>query len=340
MASGHAYASGGDVYFDVGTATRLRHPVRAPPAGHAGRPRTPATRPHKRDPRDFVLWKGAKPGEPAWQAPWGPGRPGWHIECSAMATGYLGASVRHPRRRPGPDLPAPRERARAVAGRRATTSPGTGCTMAWSRSPGAKMSKSTGNVAGRRGRAAPGPPAGAALLPRPGALPLDDRVLGRRARGRRRRLPADRAVRHPGRSMPSGYPASAAVRGCRSPSPPRMDDDLSVPAALAALHATVRDGNYALSTGDQENAAACLAQARAMLAVLGLDPLTPAWRAGDAGRAPARGGGRAGRARPQAAGGGAGAGRLCFGGLHQGHPGGSGVVVEDTPEGTRWELAR
>jgi L-cysteine:1D-myo-inositol 2-amino-2-deoxy-alpha-D-glucopyranoside ligase len=47
----------------------------------------------KHDPRDFALWKAAKPGEPKWQSPWGPGRPGWHIECSAMATKYLGPSL-------------------------------------------------------------------------------------------------------------------------------------------------------------------------------------------------------------------------------------------------------
>jgi cysteinyl-tRNA synthetase len=46
----------------------------------------------KRDPRDFALWKAAKPGEPSWESPWGPGRPGWHIECSAMAMRYLGES--------------------------------------------------------------------------------------------------------------------------------------------------------------------------------------------------------------------------------------------------------
>src|SRR5262249_51867892 len=46
--------------------------------------------PYKRDPMDFVLWKPSKPGEPAWDSPWGPGRPGWHIECSAMAGALLG----------------------------------------------------------------------------------------------------------------------------------------------------------------------------------------------------------------------------------------------------------
>ena len=44
----------------------------------------------KEDPADFALWKGAKPGEPSWESPWGPGRPGWHIECSAMSYRYLG----------------------------------------------------------------------------------------------------------------------------------------------------------------------------------------------------------------------------------------------------------
>ncbi len=49
--------------------------------------------PHKEDPLDFVLWKGSKPGEPAWPSPWGPGRPGWHIECSAMSMHYLGETL-------------------------------------------------------------------------------------------------------------------------------------------------------------------------------------------------------------------------------------------------------
>ncbi len=86
---GYAYAAGGDVYFDVRRYPRygelsgrkvddLRAGVRIE-VGEA-----------KRDPLDFTLWKGAKPGEPSWASPWGPGRPGWHIECSAMAMKYLG----------------------------------------------------------------------------------------------------------------------------------------------------------------------------------------------------------------------------------------------------------
>src|SRR5512134_2437196 len=89
---GHAYAAGGDVYFDVRSkpdygklsgrrVDEMREGYRIEP-GEA-----------KRDPLDFALWKGAKPGEPAWDSPWGPGRPGWHIECSAMAMKHLGETI-------------------------------------------------------------------------------------------------------------------------------------------------------------------------------------------------------------------------------------------------------
>ncbi len=92
IAKGHAYAAGGDVYFDVRSKADygklsgrrvddLREGYRIEP-GEA-----------KRDPLDFALWKGSKPGEPAWPSPWGPGRPGWHIECSAMAIKHLGETL-------------------------------------------------------------------------------------------------------------------------------------------------------------------------------------------------------------------------------------------------------
>jgi cysteinyl-tRNA synthetase len=102
----------------------------------------------------------------------------------------------------------------------------------------------------------------------------------------------------------------------------------------------VRDGNYALNSGDEESTAACLAQARAMLAVLGLDPLAPAWQAGDADRRLrevvdalvelALRQREAARARGDYA-----SADSIRDGLEA-----SGVVVEDTLEGTRWELAR
>jgi cysteinyl-tRNA synthetase len=92
VAEGHAYAVGGDVYFDVDSwdeygklskqqVAEMRHGARIDVAEDS----------IKSDPLDFALWKGAKPGEPAWDSPWGSGRPGWHIECSAMSLKYLGS---------------------------------------------------------------------------------------------------------------------------------------------------------------------------------------------------------------------------------------------------------
>ena len=87
---GFAYASEGDVYFDVAKAPaygKLSH--RDPEELQAGARIEPTA--VKRHPGDFALWKASKPGEPFWQSPWGPGRPGWHIECSAMSMKLLGA---------------------------------------------------------------------------------------------------------------------------------------------------------------------------------------------------------------------------------------------------------
>jgi len=89
IATGHAYESDGDVYFSVrsfdGYGRLSRHSVDDLRAGDRVE-----VGDRKRDPLDFALWKAAKPGEPQWDSPWGWGRPGWHIECSAMATQYLG----------------------------------------------------------------------------------------------------------------------------------------------------------------------------------------------------------------------------------------------------------
>ncbi len=95
LAKNLAYVSGGSVYFsvardpDFGKLSHLERSEMLPVANERGnRPDDP----NKRDPLDFILWQAAAPGEPTWDSPWGPGRPGWHIECSAMATRYLGPS--------------------------------------------------------------------------------------------------------------------------------------------------------------------------------------------------------------------------------------------------------
>jgi cysteinyl-tRNA synthetase len=89
---GHAYEANGDVYFEVDT-----FPEYGKLSGQSLEDLRAGARvevdERKRAPLDFVLWKAQKPGEPAWDSPWGPGRPGWHIECSAMARSYLGETI-------------------------------------------------------------------------------------------------------------------------------------------------------------------------------------------------------------------------------------------------------
>jgi len=95
-AKGLAYESGSNVYFEVAKGPNFprlfREPYQALLAVANERGNFPGD-PNKRDPLDFILWQGQKPGEPAWDAPWGPGRPGWHIECSAMSMKYLGPTI-------------------------------------------------------------------------------------------------------------------------------------------------------------------------------------------------------------------------------------------------------
>ncbi|MDQ4045118.1 MAG: cysteine--tRNA ligase [Chloroflexota bacterium] len=93
---GYAYEANGSVYFEVakdpefGKLSRIPRGEMLAVANERG---NKPDDPNKRDPLDFVLWQAGAPGEPTWDSPWGPGRPGWHIECTAMATKYLGTSI-------------------------------------------------------------------------------------------------------------------------------------------------------------------------------------------------------------------------------------------------------
>lgn len=96
VAKGHGYASGGSVYYDVttwqtlGELSHLTLDEMLPIANQRG---NNPDDPKKRHPLDFVLWQAYAPGEPSWESPWGPGRPGWHIECSTMSSKYLGDTI-------------------------------------------------------------------------------------------------------------------------------------------------------------------------------------------------------------------------------------------------------
>ncbi|MBN6035047.1 cysteine--tRNA ligase [Amycolatopsis sp. 195334CR] len=269
---GHAYAAGGDVYFSVksfdGYGALSGQQLDDVQQGES-------LAEGKRDPRDFTLWKRAKPGEPSWPTPWGEGRPGWHLECSAMATAYLGGEFDI--HGGGVDLVFPHhenERAQSNAA-------GDGFARfwlhnAWVTMSGEKMSKSLGNVVAipemlRKYRAVEL----RYYLVQPhyrSTIEYSDAAVSEAAQGYRRieqflrRVAGAAGAVEPG-ALPAEFTAA-------------LDDDLSTPQAFAVMHNTVRDGNAALDSGDTHRALELAASVRGMTAVLGLDPLDPHWAAG------------------------------------------------------------
>jgi L-cysteine:1D-myo-inositol 2-amino-2-deoxy-alpha-D-glucopyranoside ligase len=149
LESGHAYQAGGGVYFSVSSFERFGQISHLPrdemlrlAAERGGRPDDP----NKRDALDFVLWQPSEPGEPFWQSLWGPGRPGWHIECSALALRELGTTI--DLHGGGGDLIFPHHECEAAQSESATGEPFVRHWMhqAMVRLDGVKMSKSLGNL--------------------------------------------------------------------------------------------------------------------------------------------------------------------------------------------------
>jgi len=275
VARGHAYPAGdgsGDVYFDVrswptyGELTRQRVEDMEP-AGDAD-PRG------KRDPRDFALWKGWKkdtePETASWPSPWGPGRPGWHIECSAMAGKYLGPAFDI--HGGGVDLRFPHhenEQAQSRAAGRPFAS--YWLHNAWITTAGEKMSKSLGNSL-----LVP------SVLERVRGIELRYYMVSAHYRSHvefsfEALEEAAKAFRRVEDFLDRAGGEDAAGRVPRAFAA-AMDDDLGTPAAVAVVHDTVREGNKALAEGG--DATSYAAQVRAMLDVLGLDPADPAWATG------------------------------------------------------------
>jgi cysteinyl-tRNA synthetase len=350
--SGHAYAAGGDVYFDVHSY---------PGYGALSGQRLDQMRPAedsddtgaKRDPRDFTLWKGAKPGEPHWETPWGSGRPGWHLECSAMSTKYLGPTFDI--HCGGMDLIFPHHENEIAQSRAA----GDDFARYWLHNgllglAGEKMSKSLGNsllVTDVLTRVRP-PELRYYLVQAHYRSMLEfseDALEEAVAAYQKIERFVTRATEVVG-SGPAGYAEDSPdpQQGAGQDEPDglptsfrsAMDDDLAVPAALAAVHACVRDGNQALAGSDKPGVRASLAQTRAMLDVLGLDPLAPQWSGSGSGERLRQVVGAlveltlrqrdAARDRKDFA-----TSDAIRDGLEE-----IGVVVEDTPEGPRWELRR
>ncbi|MDQ1692053.1 MAG: cysteinyl-tRNA synthetase, partial [Pseudonocardiales bacterium] len=270
---GHAYAVDGDVYFDVkswpsyGELSGQKIDAMQPAGDSAGDAR-------KRDPRDFALWKSAKPGEPAWPTPWGDGRPGWHLECSAMAGKYLGPVFDI--HGGGLDLIFPHHE-NEIAQSKAAGDEFARYWMhnGWVTLAGEKMSKSLGNTVLVSEMAKQWRPVelryylGAAHYR--SAIEYSPEALNEAAVAYGR---IERFVLHAIESLGSTDPDVQS----RLPDEfaAAMDNDLSVPAALAVLHASLRAGNNALESGDKEETFNRLSEVLSMTEVLGLNPLR--WR--------------------------------------------------------------
>jgi len=348
---GHAYAAAGDVYFDVHSygaygalsGQRLDQMRPAEDADDAAA---------KRDPRDFTLWKAAKPGEPYWETPWGPGRPGWHLECSAMSTKYLGPSFDI--HCGGMDLIFPHHENEIAQSRAA----GDGFARYWMHNgllglAGEKMSKSLGNsllVTDVVARVRPAELRYYLVQAHyRSLLEFSEDALDEAAAAYQR---IERFVVRATEVLgsPDDRPPTAAEdEPGELPAPFRsaMDEDLAVPQALAVVHACLKDGNQALAASDKAGARASLIRLRAMLDVLGLDPLSPHWSGSGASVGGVGSGEQlrhvigalvklsleqrdAARARRDYA-----TADAIRDGLEE-----IGVAVEDTPQGPRWELRR
>lgn len=265
---GHAYPAlddSGDVYFDVrswekyGSLTNqsiddMQDSADADPRG-------------KRDPRDFALWKGYKEGEPltaSWESPWGRGRPGWHLECSAMAGKYLGS--RFDIHGGGLDLRFPHHENELAQ----STAAGDDFANFWMHNgmvtyEGEKMSKSIGNTIS---------PAQMLEMARPlvvryylgsahyrSVLDYRPSSLQEAATAIERVesfLAATQDLLKPDREVPEAFAEA-------------MDDDMNIPRALAILHEQTRAGNAALAAGEDASEAANAVMA--MAEVLGLAQL-------------------------------------------------------------------
>jgi cysteinyl-tRNA synthetase len=272
---GHAYQapdSSGDVYFDVkswpayGSLSHQNIDDMEPAADSDPR--------GKRDPRDFALWKGHKDTEPetaSWPTPWGRGRPGWHLECSAMAGKYLGDEFDI--HGGGLDLRFPHHENELAQSRAA----GQRFARYWMHNAlvtaaGEKMSKSLGNSAlvsevikrfpARAVRLYLSQPhyrspieySDAAIAESVAALERIDNFVRRAAD----------VVGVVAERVPQEFAAA-------------MNDDLGTPAAVAVLHNAVREGNQALEAGETDLVATRLAAVMGMLAILGLDATSGAW---------------------------------------------------------------
>jgi cysteinyl-tRNA synthetase len=267
--NGSAYAPGnGDVYLEVRklksylTLSRQRVDDLLPAAD--------ADETYKKDPRDFALWKAAKPGDPSWPTPWGAGRPGWHLECSAMAHAYLGEAFDI--HGGGLDLIFPHhenEIAQSEAAGYAFSK--RWMHNAWVTASGEKMSKSLGNslqvvellksVRGIELRWYLGSAHYRSMLEFSHEALAESATAFRRIEGFLTRAT----------EILGAVPLPVVSQGFTD----AMNDDLAVPTALAGISEALRLGNSAITSGDKAVIKASADEIRGALEILGCDPFDP-----------------------------------------------------------------
>ncbi len=277
IAKGAAYAPGnGDVYLEVRKLTSYLTLSRQKLDDL--QPAADADETYKKDPRDFALWKAAKPGDPSWPTPWGPGRPGWHLECSAMAHSYLGEAFDI--HGGGLDLIFPHhenEIAQSEAAGYAFAH--RWLHNAWVTASGEKMSKSLGNslqvhellktVRGIELRWYLGSAHYRSMLEFSHEALAESATAFRRIEGFLTRSFEILGV----------APTPVISQAFRD----AMNDDLAVPTALASISEALKTGNSAITAGDKAVIASAANEIRGALEVLGCDPFDPVFAVHGAG---------------------------------------------------------
>ena len=331
IANGSAYAPGnGDVYLDV------RHLKSYLTLSNQKlddlQSAEDADLTYKKDPRDFALWKAAKPGDPSWPTPWGAGRPGWHLECSAMAHAYLGETFDI--HGGGLDLIFPHHENEIAQ----SESAGWGFANiwmhnAWVTASGEKMSKSLGNslqvheilksVRGIELRWYLGSAHYRSMTEFSFAALEEASVNFRRIEGFLKRA-TDVLGETPEGVISSGFSEA-------------MNEDLAVPTALAVVAEIMRLGNTALSAGDLPSVRVAAAEIRGALNILGCDPFDPIFATSNSSNADVLDGLVALALEQRAAA----RDRKDFAAADaiRDQIAALGVVIEDTSAGTRWSIS-
>ena len=327
---GHAYAPGnGDVYLDV--RSLKSYLTLSNQKLDDLQPAEDADLTHKKDPRDFALWKAAKPGDPSWPTPWGPGRPGWHLECSAMAHAYLGEAFDI--HGGGLDLIFPHHENEIAQ----SESAGWGFANiwmhnAWVTTSGEKMSKSLGNslqvheilkkVRGIELRWYLGSAHYRSMLEFSFEALEEASVNFRRIEAFLKRA--------------AGLIGGEVGIEIAPEFANAMNDDLAVPQGLAFISEEMKLGNNAITANDKNEIAKPAAYIRGALSILGCDPFDAAYSGGSTTDKDVLDGlvelaieqRNAARARKDFA-----ASDLIRDSLTK-----IGITIEDTPNGTRWNI--